>query len=138
MRNLNSLAVLLGMLILFPVLNPKGSRAATQNATPFVMYMNKTQRGYTYKVSPKPKGYKPDDNLLRILDLIEDERGPNSPVIVLVEPHVSFTEIWDFDGVAGKAQLKNVHYFVFNPESKFMAELKWGPTVPYSTNPPLN
>lgn len=139
MRNLHSAAaLLLATSILLPIFIAKRSRATAQNSTPFVVRMSKAPRAYTYKVNPKPKGYRPDDNLLRILDLVYDERGPNSPVIVLVDPHISFTEIWDFDGVADKAQLKNVHYFVFNPETKVMTELKWGPTVPYSNNPPLN
>jgi hypothetical protein len=139
MRSLSSAAaLLLGALILFPIFGLKGGRAATQTSAPTVVHMNKTPLGTAYSVNPKPKGFETRDNLLRILDLVYDERGPHAPVVVLVDPRVPFTEIWNFDGVADKAQLTNIHYFVFNPETKYMAELKWGPTVPYSTNPPLN
>lgn len=138
MRSTKSAAVLLlGILMVFAVLDLTRSRAATKSSTPTVVYLKKSPRWFTYKVNPKPKGYAPGDNLLRLLDLVEEERGPDSPVVVLVDPHISFAEISDFDGVAGKAQLTNVHYFAFNPETRFMAELKWGPTVPYSTNPSL-
>lgn len=83
----------------------------------------------------KPVGHISTTDILHTLSQVKSERGSNAPVVVLVDPRLSIIDIRNFEGVAGKAQLNNIRYFIFNRESGYMWELKWGPTVPFSTNP---
>jgi len=100
-----------------------------------VAHIDRTSSGAAIKVGSKRVGLSATNNLLYVLNQVHDKGGSSTPLVVLVDAHVSFADVWNFDGVAGKAQLSNVRYFVFNPESKFMTELKWGPTQPFSANP---
>ncbi len=111
------------------------NQGGVQNAAPTVVRVDKTPQGIAYKVDSKSTGSTPTTDLLHALNRVNDERGSNAPVVVLIDPRLSISEIWNFDGVAGKAQLTNIRYFVFNRETERMAELKWGPSVPLSTNP---
>jgi hypothetical protein len=43
---------------------------------------------------------------------------------VLIDPNLPISEIWNIDGVAGKAQLTNVRFFVFFRETEMVAEIK--------------
>lgn len=117
------------------LLHARRSQTATQIPAPTVVRIDKTPDGIAYKVNSKPTGHTATTDILRALNLINEERGANAPVVVLVDDHVSFAEVWNFEGVAGKAQLNNLRFFVFNRESEKMSELKWGPTVPFSTHP---
>ena len=53
------------------------------------------------------------DDLLRALNQVADRSGPNQPVNVIVDSRLPAGEIWNVDGVAGKAQLTNLRFFVF-------------------------
>jgi hypothetical protein len=117
------------------MVHARRNQSVAQNPEPTVARIDKTPRGVTIKVDSTPISLTATNNLLYVLNRVYKERGANAPVVVLVDPHISFTDVWDFEGVADKAQLNNVRYFVFNPESKLMAQLNWGPTVPFSTNP---
>ena len=75
------------------------------------------------------------DDLLRALNQVTDRSGPNQPVRVIVDSRLPAAEIWNVDGVAGKAQLTNLRYFVFFHETEMMAEIKQMPAVPFSTSP---
>lgn len=135
---LKSAAVLLlGAVAFLTWLHPVSNRSPMLNAAPTVVRIDKTPRGVDYKVDSKPIGLTPTTNLLYVLNRVNDERGSNTPVVVLIDPRVPITEIWNFDGVAGKAQLRNIRYFVFNREAERMSEIKWGPSIPFTTNPPV-
>ena len=132
----SAVALLLGAVALFSCwLDARGGQNAAQNPLPTVVRMDKTPHGIAYKVNSKPVGHTVATDILRTLSLVHDERGSDAPVVVLVDPNVTITDIRNFDGVAGKAQLKNIRFFVLNIDSGVMAELKWGPSLPISTNP---
>ncbi len=120
---------------LLHVAHTSTNQGAPQNAVPTVVRIDKTPRGVAYKVGSKPVSLTPTSNLLYLLNRVNDERGANTSVVVLIDPRVPINEIWNVDGVAGKAQLTNLRYFVFDRDTEKMVELKWGPAVPFSTNP---
>jgi hypothetical protein len=137
--NLKNAAVLfLGTVALFPSFHPGGNRGATQNAAPTVVQVDKAPRGVTYKVNSKSTGSTPTTDLLYALNRVREERGSSAPVVVLIDPRVPIDQVWNIDGTAGKAQLTNLRYFVFNRDTEKMSELKWGPSIPLSTNPPVD
>ena len=107
-------------------------QGARQEQKPVVILAEIVNGRIHYKVDSKPA--LPD--ILRVLSIVEEQRGKNCPVIALVDSRASFDEIGNIDGVAGKAQLTNIRYFVFNKESGKMAELHYGPDMPFSLNPP--
>jgi hypothetical protein len=74
------------------------------------------------------------DDLLRALNQVADRSGPNQPVNVIVDSRLPAGEIWNVDGVAGKAQLTNLRFFVFFRETEMMTEIKRMPAVPFSTS----
>lgn len=117
------------------LLHARRNQNGTQNPTPIVVRIAKTPRGVAYEVDSKPVSPTPTTNLLYLLGRAYNERGSNARVVVLFDPRVSISDIWNLDGVAAKVPLSNIRYFVFSRESGVMSELKWGPTVPFSTNP---
>jgi hypothetical protein len=78
------------------------------------------------------------DDLLLALAKVADRNGANQPVTVLVDSRLPSAEIWNVDGVAGKAQLTNLRFFVFFSDTEKMSEIKRMPAVSFSTSPPVN
>ena len=78
------------------------------------------------------------DDLLRALNQVADQKGTSEPVNVLVDSRLPAAEIWNVDGVAGKAQLTNLRFFIFFHETEVMSEIKRMPAVPFSTSVPAN
>jgi hypothetical protein len=74
-------------------------------------------------------------DLLRALNQVADRSGSNQPVNVIVDSRLPCAEIWNIDGVAGKARLTNLRFFVFFHETQMMTEIKRMSSVPYSTSP---
>jgi hypothetical protein len=91
-----------------------------------------TKSHVNYKVDSQPVA-----DLLLSLSRLEKERGPNCPVIALIDPRLPIEEIWNIDGTAGKAQFTKVRFFIFFKETGKMSELRQMPAVPFSTNPPI-
>lgn len=128
--------LLLGAVEIFTSLpHPRGNSSVAQNSPPTVVRLDKAPHGIAYTVDSRRTGSTATTDILYSLNQVKSERGSKAPVVVLVDPRVSITDIRNFDGIAGKAQLDNIRYFVINRESGFMWELKWGPTMPISTNP---
>jgi hypothetical protein len=111
---------------------------AIASARPTVVEVEKTQRGVAYKVDGQRADLTATTNLLYLLNRVCEKRGPNAPIVVLLDPRVPIDQIGNVDGTAGKAQLNNLRYFVLDRDTQKMSEIKWGPAVPYSTNPPIN
>jgi hypothetical protein len=126
-------SVMLAALFLAPNLQPQEIRPK-----PTVVQVDKTPRGITYTVDSKLTGSKPTDDLLHALNQVADRSGVNHPVFVFVDPRLPVDEIWNLNGVAAKAQLTNLRFFIFFRENQMMTEIKWAPFVPFSTNPPAD
>ena len=107
-------------------------QSTRQKEKPVVILAEIVNGRIHYKVDSKPA--LPD--FLRVLSLVEEQRGKDYPVIALIDSRASFDEVGNIDGTAGKAQLTNIRYFVFNKASGKMAEIHYGPDIPFSPNPP--
>jgi hypothetical protein len=130
-------AIFLALILACPgFVSPNSS--ARQNGTaqikPIVIVAEVVNGRIAYKVDSKPA--LPD--LLRVLNILSERRGKDYPVVALVDVHARISEIGKIDGIAGKAQLTNVRFFVFDREGRIMSTIQFGPTMPFSTNPPLN
>jgi|GEM_PF-6939860 hypothetical protein len=111
-----------------------GGQNTRQEEKPVVIMAEMVDGRIHYKVDSKPA--LPD--ILRVLSLVEEQRGKDCPVVALVDSRAPFDEIGNIDGIAGKAQLTNVRYFVFNKASGKMAEVRYGPDMPFSPNPDIS
>ncbi|MGA8013970.1 MAG: hypothetical protein WB949_16185 [Candidatus Acidiferrales bacterium] len=108
-------------------------RAAQQEKKPVVILAEMVNGRIHYKVNSKSA--RPD--ILRVLSILEEQRGRDCPVVALVDSRAPFDEIGNIDGIAGKAQLTNIRYFVFSKAGGKMSEAHFGPNIPYSPNPPI-
>jgi hypothetical protein len=134
----NAATFLLTAMALVPSLYPVRSAGQSENTPTTVVEIAKTPRGVVYKVDSRPTGSTPTTDILYAFNQVQHERGSNAPVVVLIDPRVPINRIWDIDGTAAKAQLSNLRYFVLIPDTKNMAEIKWGPVIPVSTHPPAD
>lgn len=111
---------------------PLESAPKTISQKPIVVMAEGSNGHVTYKVNSQPVA-----DLLLSLSRLEKERGPNCPVIALIDPRLSIKEIWTIDGTAGKAQFTKVRFFIFFNDTGKMSELRQMPAVPFSTNPSI-
>lgn len=122
-------SVLLAAFFLAPNLRPRGIRPK-----PTVVIVEGAEGRTSYRVDSKPTGSKPTNDLLYALNQVVARNGVNQPVVVFVDSRLPSSEIWNVDGVAGKAQLTNLRFFIFFHDTEMMSEIKRMPAVPFSTN----
>jgi len=101
--------------------------------TPTTIQVERVGGHVSYSVDSQHVG-----DLLLALNRVASRNGANRPVTVLVDSRLPLAEIWNVDGVAGKAQLTNLRFFVFFPETQMMSEIKRLPAVRLSTSPAAN
>ena len=94
---------------------------------PTTVVVEKVGGHVTYKIDSRQV-----DDLLRALNQVADRSGPNQPVNIIVDSRLPSSEIWNVDGVAGKARLTNLRFFVLFHETGMMTEIKRMPAVPFS------
>lgn len=110
-------------------------RQRVQTQTQPIIILAEMRNGrVAYKVDSKPA--LPD--LLRVLNVMGDQLGRDCQVIALVDSRAPINEIGNIDGTAGKAGFTNLRFFVFNKEAETMGTIQFGPTLPFSANPPVN
>jgi hypothetical protein len=97
---------------------------------PTTVVVEKVSGRVRYKVDSRQV-----DDLLRALNQVADRSGTNHPVNVIVDSRLPCAELWNVDGVAGKAQLTHLRFFVFFHETEMMTEIKRMPAVPFSSSP---
>ena len=105
--------------------------------TPIVVHVYRTHGAVAYTVDSRRVDLTFSGNLLRLLATASEKRGRKAPVVVLLDPGVPIEQIDYIEGVAAKVPLDELHYFEASRQTGRMAEIKFGPTIPYSTNPPL-
>lgn len=74
------------------------------------------------------------DPLQALTDLLKN-KGADAPVIALFNWDATLQQIYDVEILASKAGFKTVRPFVVR--NGFMVEIKFGPSVPLTSNPPL-
>ena len=130
-------AILLALALAFPGLGSSNSSArqnGNEQVKPIVIVAEIVNGRIAYSVNSKTA--LPD--LLRVLNILSEQRGKDCPVVALVDVHARISEIGNIDGTAGKAQLTNIRFYVFDRERDGMSSIQFGPTIPFSTNPPAN
>jgi hypothetical protein len=132
-NNLGLLLVAAAFCISSSYAQPPKTQTRESRDLPTVVRVDKIRRGIEYQVDSKPTA-----DLLYALNDVHDKRGSKAPVIVLLDPRVPIDQISNVDGTAGKAQLDNLRFFVFDLDTRKMTEIKWGDTFPYSANPPTH
>jgi len=129
-KTLGALAV---ALLVFSAATPRTfSQEKGKPGEPLIILAEVQNHRVTYKVDGKEA--LPD--LLRVLNIVADQRGHDTRIIVLVDSRAPITEIGNIDGTLGKAQLEKVRFFIFNKEANVMSTVEFGRTVPFSTRPP--
>ena len=114
--------------------NSSARQSITAKVKPIVIVAEVVNGRIAYQVDSKPA--LPD--LLRVLSALYEQRGKDYPVVALVDVHARISEIGNIDGTAGKAQLTNVHFYVFDRERDSMSTIQFGPTMRFSKNPAVN
>jgi hypothetical protein len=119
--------ICLAVVFLFyvPILLPQET-----HPKPTTVLVEKVSGRVIYKIDSRQV-----DDLLRGLNQVADRSGPNQPVNVIVDSRLPAAEIWNVDGVAGKAQLTSLRFFVFFHETDMMTEIKRMPAVRFSASP---
>ena len=111
--------------------------ATSAQQEPILVHVYKTHGAVTYTVDSRRADLTPSGNLLRLLATASEKRGRHAPVVVLLDPSAPIEQIDYIEGVAAKVPLNDLHYFEASRQTGKMAEINFGPTIPYSTNPPL-
>ncbi len=106
-------------------------RSQDAHPKPITVLVEKVGGRVSYKVDSRHV-----DDLLLALNQVANRNGTSQPVTVVVDSRLPSAEIWNVDGVAGKAQLTNLRFFVLFRDSEMMSEIRRMPAVPLSTSPP--
>jgi hypothetical protein len=114
------------------------ARSQGAPAKPTIILVERVGGRTTYKFDSKPVGHLATDDILYALNQVAHRNGMDHPVYVYLDPRVPIEEIWNLNGIAGKAQLNNLRYFVFFRENQMMTEMKWTPFSPFTTSPPAD
>ena len=101
-----------------------GARTQQASTKATVITVERLNGRVTYKVDSQRVG-----ELLSALNKVVDREGPSRPVTVLIDPTLPISEIWNIDGVAGKAQLTNVRFFAVFRETEMMSEIRRMPAI---------
>lgn len=80
----------------------------------------------------------PNGDILRAFGILIEQRGRDYPVVALVDHDAKLSDIYEASKLAGKAGFLNVRVFAVNRQTGFMSEIKLGPAIPLSHNPPLD
>src|SRR5438067_8493323 len=116
----------------FAVISLLGTEARTQSGAssePIVVSVERLAGHAVYKVDSQRVG-----SLLAAFNEIAQREGTAHLVAVLIESTFPISEIWNIDGVAGKAQLTNVRFFVVFRETGMMSEVKRMPAIRVGTH----
>lgn len=130
--NFKSVGAFAATLLAFSLGAPRTfSQESNKPAEPVVLLAEVQNHRITYKVDGKEA--LPD--LLRVLNIVGDQRGRDTRVIVLVDSRAPITEIGNIDGTLGKAGFEKTRFFIFNKEAQVMSTVEFGRTVPFSARP---
>jgi|HubBroStandDraft_6_1064221.scaffolds.fasta_scaffold82145_3 hypothetical protein len=77
-------------------------------------------------------------DILFSLNQVADNHGASQPIMILVDSRLPSAEIWNVAGVAAKAQLSNLRFFVVFHDAGRMSEIKRMPAIPISASPPTS
>lgn len=102
-----------------------GTTAQSTSAHPVIVRVEKSGGHVIRTVGSKRVGSGTTNNLLYLLDDVARRQGENQPVFFYIDSRVPISEIWDLNGVAGKAQLSNLRFFILFADNSEVTEIKW-------------
>jgi hypothetical protein len=105
----------------------------SQPGKTITVMVKKTQGRVGYEVESKAVS----DPFAPLGELLK-QRGEGCPVIVILPWDATFREEMDMEVIASKVGFKTVRSFLYKRDTGFMVEVKWGPSIPFTTNPPVN
>lgn len=125
--SLGALVVLAGLA--YP-LNANNPQSKANKVEPVVVIVQRVHGRITYAVDSKPA-----EDPLRALGVLEEKRGEDCPVMVLLDWRLPISEITDMEFVADKAGFKHVRSFTFVPPGHdYISEIKFGRQVHFAGN----
>ena len=130
-----NLSTVVGHLLILGVLSVPivvRSHPATSSAceVPVLVEVKKDRGHVGYKVDSKNV-----TNPLAALGKVLKKKGSSCPVVALFGWDASLREVYDIEVTGSKAGFRIVRSFVV--KDGFMSEIKFGPGIPLSSNPPL-
>ena len=106
------------------------SLRATEQQISTVVLVEQERSHSTYKIDAHPV-----KDLLFGLSEVAEKKGKDQPIVVLINSSLPCQELWTVAGVAMKAELSNVRFFVVFRDSEMMVEIKRMPAVAFTTTP---
>jgi len=113
--------------------NFRGAPTHPQAEKVVVLTVKKLHARLSYEVDSKPV-----TSLLDTLGQLVERRGEECALVIVLPWEATFKEEYEVEVMASKAGFKRLRPFLYNPERGFMAEVKYGPSIPFTTNPPLD
>ena len=111
---------------------PRGGQVPVDTQKPIVIEVHRTQGHLVFNLEPDPA---PGKDLLWGLTALVKQRGPDYPVVALVDDDAKISDIDQVPGIAAKAGFANTRTFVVNPRTGRMAEIKFCTALPISKTP---
>ena len=100
---------------------------------PIVVEVHRTEGRLTFKLEPNPA---PGKDILWGLSMLVEQRGPNYPLVAMVDDRAAIQDINQVPGIAAKAGFNKTRIFIVKRETGMMAEIKYCMAIPISSNPP--
>jgi hypothetical protein len=123
--------LLMTFLFVLPVLLAGGEEQQSGSA---ILVMDSSSSGITYLLNGK--SISKNEGLLLALSRCRDIDARNDPELILIASEkLSFMNVTEVMGIAGKARYFRFRTFVFNKDRRVMYELKYSKPMPFSTNP---
>jgi hypothetical protein len=123
--------LLMTFLFVLPVLLAAGEERQPSTA---ILVMESSASGITYLLNGK--SISKNEGLLLALSRCRDIDARNDPELILIASEkLSFMNVTEVMGIAGKARYFRFRTFVFSKDRRLMYELNYSKPMPFSTNP---
>ena len=117
---------------LFPVgLRSGQSQSANSESTNHAIVIESGRNHGRYYLRVKPNPQNERDSLHLLSTLCDDGRN-KATVLSLVDYRANVEDLYNAQGLASKAQCRDVRTFIVNRESGLMSEVTFGKAVPIS------
>jgi len=103
------------------------------NQKPIVVEVHRPRGQLAFKLEPDPA---PGKDVLAGLSMLAGQRGPDYPVLGLVDDNAKISDLDQVAGVAAKAGFHNIRTFIVRHGIRKMVEVKFCAVLPVSTSPP--
>ena len=102
---------------------------------PIVAFVQRTSGRLTIKINSNRS---PEKDALYVLSVLREKLGSDYPVVAIVDGSSKISDLYQVDGIAGKAGFDRVRTFISHPDNGKMFEVKFGPAIPFSMRGPFD